>query len=109
MQDRDGAKLLLGKLDGVGKKLRCIWVDGGYSGKLLTWVQQRFRFGLQPVLRPFGGNTFVPLPKRWVVERTFAWLSSHRRLSKDYEALMPTSETFLYIAMIRIMLRRLTR
>ena len=72
-------------------------------------MQQRFPFRLQPVLRPFGSHTFVPLPKRWVVERTFAWLSNHRRLSKDYEALMATSETFVCIAMTRIMLKRLTR
>jgi len=109
VQDRDGARLLLSRLDGSCKKLRLIWVDGGYRGQLLDWVAERFRFRLRVVPRPKEQKGFVVLPRRWVVERTFAWLNHHRRLSKDYEGLMSTSETMVYIAMIRLMLRRLAR
>jgi putative transposase len=109
VQDRDGARLLLERLTGVGKKLRLIWVDGAYRGSLLDWVAQHFRFRLQPVLRPEHKKGFVLLARRWVVERTFAWFGLHRRLSKDYERLPASSEAFIYIAMIRIMLRRLAR
>ena len=109
VQDRDGARLLLQRLCGVGKKLRLIWVDGAYRGPLLDWVAQRFRFRLQPVLPPKGQKGFVLLARRWVVERTFAWLGIHRRLSKDFERLPASSEAFIHIAMIRIMVRRLAR
>lgn len=107
VQDRDGARVLLGRLVGSCKKLRRIWVDGGYRGALLDWVAQRFR--LQPVLRPDEQVGFAVLPRRWVVERTCAWLGLQRRLAKDYERLPASSEAFVYIAMTRIMLRRLTR
>ncbi len=107
VQDRDGAKLLFQRLGGACKKLRLIWVDGGYRGQLLDWVIDHCRFHLQLVLRSDSHKGFVLLPRRWVVERTFAWLNHHRRLSKDYERLTDTSETFIYIVMIRLMLRRL--
>lgn len=109
MQDRDGARLLLGKLGGACKKLRRIWVDGGYRGQLLDWVAEHFRFRLRVVLRPKDQQGFAVLPRRWVVERTFAWFNHHRRLSKDYERLELTSETMIRIVMIRVMLRRLAR
>lgn len=107
VQDRDGARLLLVKLKGFCKKLRLIWVDGGYRGGLLGWVSARFRFRLEPVLRQEATKGSVLLPRRWVVERTFAWLAQYRRLSKDYERLNKTSEAMIHIAMIRLMLRRL--
>lgn len=109
VQDRDGARLLLSRLDGSCKKLRLIWVDGGYRGQLLDWVAKHFRFRLRVVPRPKAQKGFAVLPRRWVVERTFAWLNHDRRLSKDYEALETTSEALVYIAMIRIMVRRLAR
>lgn len=109
VQDRDGARLLLQRLAGFGKKLRLIWVDGAYRGSLLDWVAEHFRFRLQLVLRPAGQKGFVVQARRWVVERTFAWLGLHRRLSKDFERLPSTSEAFIYIAMTRIMVRRLAR
>jgi putative transposase len=109
VQDRDGAKLLLQRINGACKKLRLIWVDGGYRGQILDWVIQHYRFRLQVVLRPEQRKGFVLLPHRWVVERTFAWLNHHRRLSKDYEVLTSSSEAMIYIAMIRLMLRRLDR
>jgi putative transposase len=107
IQDRDGAKDVLTRLGGACKKLRKIWVDGGYRGSLLTWVADRFRFVLQPVLRSPEQRGFTVLPRRWVVERTFSWFSLNRRLSKDYERQPESSEAFIYAAMTRLMLRRL--
>ena len=108
VQERDGARRLLARTSGGCKKLRRIWVDGGYRGSsLATWVTARFRFVLQVVLRNEEQLGFVVLPRRWVVERTFAWLHFNRRLSKDYEVLTDTSEALIYIAMTRLMLRRL--
>jgi putative transposase len=109
VQDRDGARTLLAHLPGACKKLRRIWVDGGYRGHLLDWVAAHCRCRLQVVLRSDDQQGFAVLPRRWVVERTFAWLNHHRRLSKDYEVLPATSETMIYIAMIRIMVRQLAR
>lgn len=109
VQDRDGAKLLVSRLPGACKKLRLIWVDGGYRGQLLDWVADRCRFRLQTVLRSDDQKGFVVLPRRWVVERTFAWLNHHRRLSKDYEGLTSSSEAMILIAMTRVMVRRLGR
>ena len=108
VQDRDGARLLLSRLRGTGKKLRKIWVDGGYRGELLEWVKSKFKFILAVVLRSDSLAGFVILPRRWVVERTFAWLGNNRRLSKDYERLPETSEAFVQIAMMRLMLLRLS-
>lgn len=107
VQDRDGARLLLRNLPGGGKKLRKIWVDGGYAGQLVDWVAKRFAFCLAVVVRPKERKGFVLLPRRWVVERTFGWLNHSRRLSKSYERLTRTDESWVYIAMTRIMLERL--
>ena len=71
-QDRNGAKLLLQCLEGSCKKLRRIWVDGGYRGALLDWVSEQFRFVLQVIMRSVEQKGFHVLPRRWVVERTFA-------------------------------------
>jgi putative transposase len=107
VSDPAGARLLLRRLGGGGKKLRRIWVDGTYRGHLLEWVMLHFHFVLQPVLRCEGQKGFVVLPRRWVVERTFAWLTRCRRLGKDYEVLPSSSEAMIYIAMTRLLLRRL--
>ena len=105
--DPAGARLLLARLGGACKKLRKVWVDGTYRGKLVDWVAEQFQFALEPVLRSDDVKGFVVLPRRWVVERTFAWLTQSRRLSKDYEGLPKSSEAMLSIAMTRLMLRRL--
>ena len=82
VQDRDGARMLLARLAGFCKKLRLIWVDGAYRGALQDWVAQRFRFRLQPVIPPRGQKGFTVLARRWVVERTFAWLGLNGRLQR---------------------------
>ena len=105
--DPAGARCLLARLGGAGKKLRLIWVDGGSRGHLVEWVAQHMRFLLRVPLRPDGCKGFVLLPRRWVVERTWAWLHQSRRLSKDYERLPKRSEAMIYLSMTRLMLRRL--
>jgi putative transposase len=110
-QDRDGARAVLAPLANRFSKLRKIWVDSIYNGGIAEWVRnlrRRNRIELEIVKRPEGVKGFLVLARRWVVERTFAWLSFHRRLSKDYEYLPETSEAFIRIAMIRLMLARLT-
>ena len=108
IQDRDGAKLVLLKLKGKFPRLKLIWADGGYSGSLIDWVLQFGKWILEIVNRPKDQKGFVVLPRRWVVERTFAWLSRNRRLSKDYERLCETGECLIQIAMIHLMLKRLS-
>ena len=75
----------------------------------MEWAQKTAGWSLELVRRPAGQKTFQVLPRRWVVERTFGWLNLQRRLSKDYEVLCETTETWLYISMTGLMLRRLTR
>jgi putative transposase len=108
---REGGKKVLKKVKQMGdtvSRLNIIWVDGGYSGNpFLKWVMDCFRWIVQVVLLPEHSKNFILLPKRWVVERTFGWLTGCRRLNKDYELLPESSEAFIYIAMIRIMVRRL--
>ena len=107
ISDPAGAKILLKHLGGACKKLRKIWVDAAYRGRLLEWVLLHFKFVLQPVLRPDDQKGFVLLPRRWVVERTFAWITQCRRLGLDYEVLVSSSQAMIYIAMTRLMVRRL--
>jgi putative transposase len=108
-QDKAGALTTLKQRGGGGKKLRRIWADGAYRtehGHLASWLE-RHRIALTAVTRPAGQRGFAVLPRRWVVERTFGWLCQSRRLSKDYERLTATSEALIYVAMTRLMLRRL--
>jgi transposase len=88
-------------------RLEKIFADGSYRGELVDWVQTNLRVILEIVLKLEGQKGFQVLPKRWVIERTFAWLTRHRRLARDYERLVPSSEAFIYLAMIRLGLRRL--
>lgn len=109
IQDRDGAKLVLQKVLEHFPRLKLIWADGGYAGKLVDWVKEHCHWILQIVKRSDDVKGFKVLPRRWVVERTFGWLGRFRRLSKDYERLTKTSETMIYTAMIHLMVRRLAR
>jgi putative transposase len=121
LPDRDGGRRLLteGFFGRVLPRLELVWADGAYTGEFRRWAEeergwrvevpyhrdrQLWRYGLEG--KPRG---FRVLPRRWVVERTFAWLSQVRRLSKDYERLPEVAEAMIYGAMSRIMLRRLAR
>ena len=84
-----------------------IFADGGYIGELVEWVRIQFVWTLEIVKRN-ENHTFKVLPKRWIVERTFSWLSFHRRLSKDYERLTESGCAFIHLSMIRLMLNRIT-
>ena len=106
-QDRDGAKLVLTKLVGSFGRLKLIWADGGYAGKLIEWTKSLGDWLLEIVKRSDDVKGFKVLPKRWIVERTFGWLGRYRRHSKDYEALTHSSESMIYISMINLMLHRL--
>ena len=109
IQDRDGAKLVLEGMVGQYPRLRVIWADGAYGGKLVQWAKETGGWSLELVRRPSGQRTFQVLPRRWVVERTFGWLNLQRRLSKDYEELCETTAAWIHITMTGLMLRRLQR
>ena len=107
IQDRDGAKPVLRALVARFPGLQLIWADGGYAGKLVTWVATVLQRTLVIVKRPRPAQGFQVLKWRWIVERTFGWLNRSRRLSTDFEALPETTETWIRIAMIHLMVRRL--
>lgn len=107
IQDRDGARLLLKRVGRSFQRMKLIFADGGYAGKLIGWAEGWYGRTIEIVKRTAVGR-FVVLPKRWIVERTFAWLGKYRRLSKDYETLPQSSECMVYIAMINLMLHRLS-
>ena len=107
IQDRDGAKLALAQLKGQFPRLKLIWADGGYAGQLVGWTKDFGGWILEIVKRNADLKGFVVLPKRWIVERTFAWLGKYRRLSKDYETLTDSSRAMIQIAMINLMAHRL--
>lgn len=90
-------------------RLRKIFADGGYRGELVDWVKNELSSELEIVLKLGDQKGFQVLPKRWVVERTNAWVTRNRRMARDYERLAETSESFIYILMIRLGLRRLAR
>lgn len=107
IQDRDGAKLVLAKLADRFPRLKLIWADGGYAGKLIQWTADFGHWVLEIVKRNADLAGFVLLPRRWVVERTFAWLGKYRRLAKDYETRIDSSEAMIYLSAINLMLHRL--
>ena len=106
LQEKEGAADLLELAKPVCPKVRKVWGDSGFAGWLVAWVQQTCDWELEVVHKLPGQQGFVVLPHRWVVERTLAWLSTNRRLSKDYEEYGETTEAWVYLAMIRLMLRR---
>lgn len=109
IQDREGAKLLLAECKGAFPRLEHIWADGGYRGSLVAWVKTEYGWTLEIVDKAQGQKGFSVLPRRWVVERTFAWLGRYRRLAKDYDLLPRTGEAWVYLAMTHLMLKRLTK
>ena len=106
VQDRDGAELVLEKMKGRFNRLKVVWADGGYRGRLIDWVKT-FGIWVLEIVKRNELHRFVVLPKRWIVERTFGWLGRYRRLSKDYEQQTPSSEAMIHLAMTNLMLHRL--
>ena len=139
VMDYEGIKTLLRDADGAFPRLSHLWLDGGYRGEdkgadwvektlgwsaqllerrrkpaptevLMAWAREWAKEGVKVDLDKFmPPRGFQVLPRRWVVERTIAWIDQNRRMSKDYERLAATSEAFIYVAMSRLMLRRLAR
>lgn len=110
LQDYEGAHFVLHRIKEKYRRLKIVFADSAYGRcGLPDWARSACRVILQTVLRPANIKGFVVLPKRWIVERTFAWMNRHRRLSKDYERLTESSEAAIYIAMIDLMIRRLSK
>jgi transposase len=109
LQDRPAAKLLLDRLRQTHHRIRLIWADGGYSGTLVEWAKTTWNITVDIVKKIAGQTTFVVLPRRWVVERSFSWITRARRNVRDYERLPEHSEAFINWSMITMMTRRLTR
>lgn len=112
VQDVHAGKQILGEL-----KKRTAWLtrlqksfaDGGYRGELLKWVKEELQVEMEIVLKLGEQKGFQVLPKRWGIERTNAWISRNRRMTRDYEHLAETGEAFIYLLMIRLGLPRLAR
>jgi transposase len=109
VQDRDAAAPLLFNLHRARRRVRRAWADAVYAGKLQPWAATYLHLTVQVVKRPPDLHTFQVLPRRWVVERTLAWITSYRRCARDYERLPAHHEAAVYWAMITVMTRRLTR
>jgi putative transposase len=135
--DQDGIRLLLERIGARFRRLSHLWVDAGYQGRGKKWAEEVFGCSVEVVRKPdkpvpekvaelwaaewakegikvdwqrlMPPKGFKVLPRRWVVERTFAWISHNRRMAKDYERLCATGEAFVYAAMTRLMVRRLAR
>ena len=122
--DAEGAKPLLAGLAQVFLRMALVWVDGGDKRRFAAWVAAELGWRVEAVQHPTAGvrvvwaapgqepptlpSGFRVLKRRWVVERTIAWLGRNRRLSKDYEALPASEEAWIYAASVRLLLRRLT-
>ena len=135
--EQDGLKILLQSARSGLSHLKHLWLDAGYEGRGRRWVEEVMGLDVEIVRKPpkpvpeevakvwaqelakegrkvdwqklMPPRGYVALPRRWVVERTFSWLSKNRRMSKDYERLCASAEAFIYTAMIRLMVRRLAR
>jgi putative transposase len=105
VQDRDGAADVVNKMLASWKKVIKIFADGGYRGELIKTIKTKFKIELEIIKRD-ELHTFKILPKRWIVERTFAWIDTNRRNSKNYERLNNTSVAMVHLSAIRIMLNR---
>ncbi len=109
IQDRDGACRLLAALRARCSTISLIWADAGYAGRLVRWAKTVLAFTVTIVKRTDDLAGFQVIPRRWVVERTLAWISKHRRCVRDYETLPEHSEAMVHIAMIMTMSRRLAQ
>jgi transposase len=107
VQDRDGAFHLLRRARRLFPFVERIFADGGYAGRKMALVVWRTGVWKLEIVKRSDAKGFKVLPKRWIVERTFAWISRNRRLARDFERYTATVVAFVRLAMIRIMLRRL--
>jgi transposase len=107
IQHRDGAMMVIAKLYHLFSFNKLIWADGGYAGKLVLWVYENLGWNLSIVKRSDKAKGFILLPRRWVVERFFAWLSFDRIPSKDYHHNPRSSESAVYASSAKLLLRRL--
>ena len=107
VQDRDGGIRVLDRAKTVMPSLVLVWADAAYSRRTQDFAARYLRILVQVVAKLIGQSDFVPLPRRWVVERTHAWITGHRRMSRDYERLPAHSEAMIKWAMIGLMARRL--
>jgi len=106
VQDAEGGQQVLTKARAAAKRPKAIWADSTFAG-VVTWAWVQWLWVIVIVRKLAGQVGFVVQPKRWIVERTFGWLHRYRRLSKDYERTTASSEAFIYVAMIHLMVRRL--
>jgi putative transposase len=110
IQDRDGAVSVLSSIRALYPWLRHVFADGGYAGdKLRNALRKLGRWTIEIIKRSDQATGFAVLPRRWVVERTFAWLGRCRRLAKDFEATIASAVAWVFVAHIRILTRRLAR
>ena len=109
IQERAGAHRLLAALRAKFTTVALVWADGGYAGRLVTWAQAVLAFTFTIVKRTDDLTGFRVIPRRWVVERTLAWISKHRRCVRDYETRPEHAEAVVCLAMIMTMSRRLAR
>jgi putative transposase len=108
MSDTEGALDVAARLRGHFPRLQRIWADQGYKETMIRWFWQHLQVIVE-VVRRASGSGFVVQPKRWVVERTFGWFNRSRQLSKEYDLYCETSEQWIYLASIQVMMRRLAR
>lgn len=108
VQDRDGANGVLKRSRSRFPFVETVYADGGYAGRLVAWAQDKTHVALEIVKRPPGAKGFVVIRRRWVVERTFAWIMKCRRLVRDYEQLTAVAETLITIAAVATLVRRRT-
>jgi putative transposase len=109
VQDRDAARPLLWALRTCFPTIRLLWADGGYAGQLVDWATTHLTLTVHIVRKLTGQSTFIPLPRRWCVERTFAWINRCRRTVRDYERLPAHHAAMVQWSMVIIMTRRLAR
>lgn len=107
VDDREGARWVLVHAAGRWTALQKLWADQNYTGDLATWLRQEYGIALEIVVKAAEQVGFAVLPRRWVVERSIAWAGRSRRLSKEYEHLAEYSESWVYLASIHLLLKRL--
>jgi putative transposase len=107
IHDSQGVRAVLRRLKENIVGIKIIFADGGYRGEIIQWAKKQLDYVIQIVIRTDTNKEFQVIPKRWIVERTFAWFENHRRLSKDFEFLVQTSEAMILLASIKILLNKI--